>query len=332
MSVFQIYEIPQPNYAAEEAAKPPETPPVEPVAATTPASPIEGELARDKNGSDFQDELSLSYEARDRMLEVLELRRQEKKAANARAVYDIHNGPALRELLSSFATYDNSRAIANHSHRLAMFSSYGSDTTPTSEANAVASLRAAENEIYATMGISRSTNETREAREAASRAIDLWLAGEGVFQPQMLNAPSSDGFRFTPLSDASQMTLRAATVLSTYERARITEYLRELANLTPNDFMFYDPTGLEELALSQRREFLARVEQLLTQAETQSRAAELRYQVTDTGTLAVETDGIADENERRRLEALSAQINTYYGQLNNSVRQYNQGIISNALD
>lgn len=333
MSAFQPYiDTSYPVYPAEEAAKPYEPGPVEAVSGAAPAQPVEPEEDR---LSEDNDAVALSNAAR----ELADSRLQETAQTQNRASTDnaaleaarIRNNLGIRELIQSFQNYNNSAALARYNNTLAMFVRYGSAAVSSGETDTVANLRAQENSAYQDLGIYYSDNVTRDNREGISQAIDRWFVGEGVFMPAMLHFTSSDGFRFTPMTGEARMALRAADVLASYERSRIAAYLREMAALTPEDFMFYDPTGLGSLGLEQRREFLARMDALLAEARIDARAAELTYAFNAENQLDLERLGLEEREEIARLDRLREEINTYYGMLRNSVRQYDADIISSSM-
>ena len=342
-SSFQTFiDQPYPIYAAEAAAQPYEPAPVEGVSATNPVRAVEAEELRpdvnDDTAASDATELSNAARllARDAAREEMErrLEQRDEKARRDESLLDavrIRNNRSIRELVASFRNYDNSAAAERYNASLDVFSRYGAEYRDSGETGAVANLRAQENDAYLNLGISHAGTVTREVREGISRSIDRWFVGEGVFTPAMLNYPSYDGFMFTPISPAAQAALRSADVLATYERPRIAAYLRELAALTPEDFMFYDPTGLGALSLQQRRDFLARVDQILARERIDARAAELRYSFNAAGEVDLERLGLQDREEIARLERQREEINTYYGQLANSVQQYDAGIVSESL-
>ncbi len=195
------------------------------------------------------------------------------------------NSRSVTELLSTFENYDNSQAVSQYNNYLNVFTRYTGSVADNIQENNEANMRAAENATYQYLGISHYGTVTRQVREGISNAIDRWYVGEGVFTPEMLNYSSGTGFRFSPVSPNAQQALLYRNVLSTYDRNQIAAYLREMARLTPFDFVFYDPTGLEALTLEQRREFLRLVDSLLADAEIQARAADLQYAFTDDGEL-----------------------------------------------
>lgn len=312
-----------------------ESNPVEKVEPTTPSRAAE---SNEQRPDDVQDEeVVLSAEGRTMFQEAMDARRAGTAPRDAVATESdiltnasLRNTPALRELLQSFRNYDNAQAIREYNSSLDMFTRYGAGEAAAGEPDAVSALRGFENDAYRYLGISYRGFTTREIRESIGLAIDRWFAGQGVFTPEMLRFPSSDGFRFSPLSQASRAALRAADVMAGYDRPRIATYLREMARLTPNDFMFYDPTGLDTLALQQRRDLMRRIDSMLREEQLDARAAELRFTATD-DTLALNEEAIADQALSQRIEDMMAQINTYYGQLTNSVRQYNAGVVSDAM-
>lgn len=327
-------DLPFPNLAAEEARLPhdPDAP-VSGVSATTRATPVESEEARPPNDYVTSPDIyELSRAARERTglarTESAEDYLERTAAAVDAARREDNLG--IRELIRSFQDYDNAAARARYNNFLSTFARYGGGYVNVDEGNAVANLRAQEDERYMNLGISRAEADTRATREGMSGAIDRWFVGEGVFFPAMLQYNSSDGFMFTPVSSVALQALRSAEALATYERTRIAAYMREMAALTPEDFMFYDPTGLGALGLEQRREFLRRIDALLLQEQVDARAADLRYVFDERGRLVLEELGLDDEN-LTRIEQLRQEINSYYGQLLFSVHNYKAGIISEGL-
>lgn len=342
MSSFQPYmDVPYPNHAAEEAAKPYEP---GPVAGVTPGKAEEGV----EGGEDqpFGDSLppaavaALSKSGREltrgavgEMYARRQAEAEERLAANAEAALDeqARNSLALRELMAAFDNYNNNVAIGRYNNYLNLFARYSSVPGVFGENRALAGLRARENFAYSALGISYPGIVTREIRDRMAKAVDRWLAAEGVFNPAMLGFASSDGFRFEPLTERSRAALRATKVLADYDRQRIAGYLREVAELTPRDFLFSDPTGLGELPLKTRREFLRFVNRRLEESELALRAAELRYLMNAPDRLAIDDSAIRDAEERRRLDALQEEVSGYYAGLAASVRQYSPGIISSAF-
>lgn len=325
------------NYAVEEAERPYELPPVEPVEAAPPASAAESAETGYPGENAEPDAVTLSNAAMNAMRNPDErarsAQRQTTAAGDVPAVAaDLRNNLGIRDLLLSFAEYDNRAAAARYDSYLNMFANYGGASSVSGESDIVAGIRSQENDVYQNFGLSFSDQKTREGRERVSGAIDEWLAGTGVFSPFMLGSPSSDGFRFTPLTSASRASLRAADVLASYERTRVATYLREMSALTPRDFMFYDPTGLGALPLRQRREFLSRMDLLLQQARSDARAAELHYVFNAENAMDLDRLGLENNEEIARLERFRDEINTYYGQLLGSVRHYDAGIVSDAME
>lgn len=331
MSAIQpIVDIPIPNYAAEQAARPydPDQP-VTATGATTGVAAVEGE--EDRSGLDYptpQDAYDISKAAH-----------ALSESAKSETEFDreadplegsVRDNRGIRELIRSFENYNNGAAVAAYNNYLTMFVRYGATASDTDENGAIASLRAQENAVYDNLGISHAEGVTRENREGINRAIDRWFVGEGVFFPAMLHYSSSDGFSFTPLTSEARAAARAADVTSSYDRSRIATYLREMAQLTPRDFMFFDSTGLGELGLQERREFLRIMDEVLERLDIEARAAELRYAFDEEGRIQVEELGL-EEQYQTRLDQLRDEINTYEGALRFSVHQYKAGIVSEAL-
>lgn len=332
MSAIQpIVDIPIPNYAAEEAARPydPDQP-VTATGATTGVAAIEAE--EDRSGLDYptaQDASDISKAAR----ALAEATRSETEFDREADYLDgerLRGNRGIRELIRSFENYNNGAAIAAYNNYLNMFVRYGATSSDSDENSTIAALRAQENAVYDNLGISHAEGVTRENREGINGAIDRWFVGEGVFFPAMLHYTSSDGFSFTPLTAEAKAAARANDVTASYDRSRIATYLREMAQLTPRDFMFFDSTGLGELGLQERRDFLRRMDELLDQAGIDARAADLRYIFDEEGRIQLEELGL-DQQYETRLDQLRDEINTYYGELRYSVHQYKAGIISAAL-
>lgn len=329
---------PYPVAAIEEVDLPYETPPVEETAATTPSRAVESE--EDRPREDYPtspDATAISNTAR-AMAETVATAGLAAATDGTTADFDpitdvrgIRNNRAIRDLIASFANYDNSNAQVRFNNTLTMFLRYGASSSATGETEAVADLRARENSVYERLGLSNATGTSRTTREEVTLAIERWLDGQGVFLPLMVNYATVDGFRFSPLTTEARQALNAPEVLATYDRSRIATYLREMAQLTPEDFMFYDPTGLDELALEERRRYLAAVDRLLEEAGIEQRAAELRYERDEQDRLRAVEEDLRDEDERRRLDALQDRISGYYDELSASVQQYSAGIISSAL-
>lgn len=328
MSSFQPYiDTSYPDYAAEAAHAPYAPGPVggvEDTASTRPVAPTEERPEAEMPVQN--DELSLSNAARAMHSGATAVSSAAIGQVDLTTLQNTHHNLGIRDLLQTFQTYDNQNAVNRYNHYLDMFTRYGVGGINSGENDPVANLRAQENHLYGNLGITGASGTN------VSGAVDRWLTGDGVFTPSMWGQSSSDGFTYTPLSDeAIAAALTAAEALASYERTRIAAYLRELAQLTPNDFAFSDPTGLGELALRERREFLAMMDELLTQARIDERAAELRYVFNAAGELLLEELGLVDQEELARLEQSRDQINTYYGELLASVQQYGAGIISASM-
>ncbi len=241
------------------------------------------------------------------------------------------NSRSVTELLATFENYDNSQAVTQYNNYLTVFTRYTGSVADNIQENNEANMRAAENATYQYLGISHYGTVTRQVREGISNAIDRWYVGEGVFTPEMLNYSSGTGFRFSPVSPNAQQALLYRNVLSTYDRNQIAAYLREMARLTPFDFVFYDPTGLEALTLEQRREFLRLVDSLLADAEIQARAADLQYAFTEDGQLDFD---YLDEQLALEQQRLVDYINSRrdaYGQMLNMYQRYGLATISAAF-
>ncbi len=243
----------------------------------------------------------------------------------------IRNNLGVRGLIQSFANYDNSAARRRYDAGLNMFVRYGPPRDLGAESDPVARLRLSEYKDYIAFGVTEGVTPNRAYREAMAESIDRWLTGQGVFTPAMLRFASTDGFRFSPLTANARGALRASDVLARYDRAQTAAYLREMGALTPSDFLFYDPTGLGALALEARRDFLSFVQRILDQRRIDQRAAELQYAFDEENRIELDRLAALRQDELRRLEDAEGEINTYYGQLLQSVRQYNAGIISDGL-
>ncbi|MCC8189096.1 MAG: hypothetical protein LIP77_00485 [Planctomycetes bacterium] len=335
-AIYQFYELPYANVAAEEMRRVEDVPPVAAVEATSAVQPVRPVGERVDDGLDTSDGLAISYAARHLVENIRHVTGAGQSAASSRI--DSHSlsaesrhSPALQELVAGFAGYNNDAAVRQYNYYLGMFTTYGTDQAVAEDVDALATVRSLENGVYGSMGIALAGEITREMREGIGAAIDRWIREEGVYMPGMLWYASSDGFRFTPLSRSAAATTRSADVMSTYDRIRIAAYLRELAQLTPNDFLFYDPTGLDLASLDDRREFLTRVDRLLAEERIDLLASEIHYGVDGEGSLDLQTLRELDREDQQRLEALRDQLNTYYGMLRNSVAQYQAGIISASL-
>ena len=342
MSSLTPYVIaPYPNFAAEEAERPYELPPVQETLPVVGVRAVEAEEDRvDDEAVRVADASEISAAARAIAENAARRRLQEGpvERRSATPAFDpvrdaerIRNNRAIRELIASLAAYDNSAAQEKFGNALNLFVDYSTPYTISGEAETAYYVPAPENIVYSTLGFSTSTVTPRDMRESIGTAIDRWLRADGVFLPSMLGYSSSDGFRFAPLTDAARLAQRSRSVLATHERNRIATYLRDMARLTPRDFMFYDTTGLGALSIEERREFLARVDTLLEQAGIEERAVDLQYAFDQQGRLLTEQMELDDEAERLRLEALAEQISGYYGALLQSVKQYGAGIISASM-
>lgn len=333
-ALYPIFDIPYPNFAMEEALAPGR---VRPVAEVTPVGAVRAvESREDRPEGDRTtggDAVEVSVASRDLASQVAGQKVVEERDSFLLARLSRENR-AIRDLLASFSEYDNSAAQERFSKYLQLFVGLAPDSSAASrnERRGRDEVRARENGLYASLGFMPAdiTNEGGVMSQRIAVMIDAWLAGRGVFVPSMLGYGSSDGFRFIPFSGEARGALRAGEVLSSYERVRIAQYLREMARLTPEDFLFYDPTGLSELGLGERRSFLAEMGVYLEQARVDARAAELRYVFSEGGRLELAELGLRGD-EAKRLEAFREAINTYYGMLRASVRQYGAGILSGML-
>lgn len=326
---------PYPNMAAEDAERPYDPGPVQAVTPVAPVAPVrEDGMGSTGTVADEADAVTISQAFR----AVPESAARSRVAGRDSFVpaFDpvrdserIRNNQAIRELIASLADYDNRAAQRRFDASVGVSVNYSPYAAAvTAEAAAAAPSRASDNMVYSTIGFTNPEITPRDVRERIGAAIDAWLRADGVFLPIMLNYASGDGFRFAPLSDAARAAGRSATVMASRERNRIAAYLREMARLTPRDFMFYDTTGLGALGLEERREFLRRVDALLEQAAIDERAAELRYQLDEENRLRLVLMDLDDERERIRLEELEDQISGYYADLIASVKNYGPGIIS----
>lgn len=336
MSAFQPYiDQPYPDFALEEARRVREAPPVPGVTPANAVRPVETEEGalpppepRDPDSS------LISNEGRAAVEESAQAARRRRDAGLERFdpaadVQHMRDNRAVRELVATFSDYDNREAVKRFSAGLDMFVRYGGASPQTAETDTVAGLRARENLLYHNLGLSvPEFAESGALRNAMMDGVDRWLEGGGVFMPAFLHYPSSDGFRFAPLSGEAELSSRAAEVMAGYERARIASYLRELSALTPADFLFYDPTGLGDFSLSARREFLHVVDGMLLEAEIALRAAELRYILGREGRLTLEGSGLENVVDEERLEQLRREIAVQYEALHTTVPDRSGGIIS----
>lgn len=335
MSALQpIVNVPYPNFPMDDELDPNRVVPVEGV--TAPASVREVEAPENRPpGEEIIVPDAAEMSAASIALSQSRARQQEDDTFDPTAMASrIRDNLSVRELILSFDNYDNAMARKSYENYLRLFVNIAPEAVETQAGDAVmADIRSRENALYAALGFMPANLEpdTTAYRERMALAIDSWFAGNGVFVPSMLDYSSSDGFRFTPLTAQSRAATRAADTLSSYERTRIAQYLREMARLTPNDFMFYDPTGLGALPLEQRRQFLERVDQLLDQEGIDQRAADLQYTLDENNRLRIDDMELLEEDERRRLEALEESINSYYAMLLASVQQYSAGVISASL-
>lgn len=328
MSSFQPYiDTSYPDYAAEAARAPYAPGPVGGVEGPASARPVAPTEERPEAETPARnDELSLSNAARAMQSGATAVSSATTGQVDLTTLQNTQYNLGIRDLLQTFQTYNNQDAVNRYNNYLDMFTRYGVGGINSGENDPVANLRAQENHLYGNLGITGASGTN------VSGAVDRWLTGDGVFTPSMWGQSSSDGFTYTPLSDeAVAAALNAAESMASYERTRIAAYLRELAQLTPDDFAFSDPTGLGELALRERREFLARMDELLTQARIEERAAELRYVFSEEGELRLQELGLADQEELARLEQSRDQINSYYAALLASVQQYGAGVISDSM-
>lgn len=343
MSAIAPYiDLPFPNFAMDEIADPNRVAPLRETTPVTPVRPVESTAGK-VPGEEIPIPVMLELSAAARRLARNRQRNttpadnaQETDSFNPAAEAErIRNNRSIRELVASLGDYDNQAAQERFANYLRLFENYAPPAAAATDADdsAVAAVRARENGLYASLGFLPADIQLSASSisQRMAVAIDDWLKGTGVFLPSMLGYASSDGFRFAPLTETSRQALRAADILASYDRVRIAQYLREMASLTPDRFMFYDPTGLGALALEQRREFLRRMDELLTQAEIDARAADLQYTFDEEGRLILEDGDLRNDDERRRLAALVDVANNYYAMLRASVEQYGAGVVSGSL-
>lgn len=274
MSVDPIDNIPP---VANEIVEPE----VEPVPEVTPARgarnivPDGDDTESTLTSADLADMVDISAGARELSLEF----RDAKPPAEATdaAVARMASGTGVRELLATLVRYDNGAAVRAYEGYLALFSHYGSPTELIQEELAILRDEPVDKFAFRNLGVFTGGEADVEQRRAVAVAMDRWFEGQGVFKPEMLHFPSGLGFRLSPRSEAAHNARNASAVLATDNPAMIAAYLREMAHLTPGDFIIYDPTGLSALSLFQRRNFLANADAILTRAGIGVRAAELAY-------------------------------------------------------
>ncbi len=369
-SIHPYYDIAYPNHAAEQAHMPYSPPPVEQVRETATSRAGESSLRRPDPENSPGDVAVLSESIRlraerqpsDNAPAPVFLAADQVLALDPDAT---RRNRALQEFLRSLEIRNNRAALARYIAWLDLFTRYqmpipGNLPNPSDRDNPLAGLRyetpgnyiappdtsvlqdqiieaqrlaylQRENAYYDYLGISRADNITMEMRENMAVNIDRWYLGEGVFMPQMLWYSDSSGFRFAPITPRAQEATRAPDVLASHSRPQIAGFLREMAGLTPFEFLFYDPTFLAELTLEARRQFLQRAQTALDQAGVRARAADLRYAFDREGMLLLDLLGLQRERDRLALDRFRADLSNYYGQLADSVRQYDEGIISGSL-
>ncbi len=370
-SIHPYYDVTYPNHAAEQAEKPYSPPPVEQVQGTSPsratASSENRAAAADYSPGDAavlseNDRLRAERALRENIAARGFLSADQVLALDPDAT---RRNRALLEFLRSLQIRNNRPALARYIAWLDLFTRYqmpmngnapntsdrdnpldtlqfdtpGNYTAPPDtsvlqerilEAQRLAYLRR-ENAYYDYLGISRADNITMEMRENMAVNIERWYLGEGVFMPQMLWYSDGNGFRFTPISPRAREATRIQDILASYNRTQIAGFLREMAIVTPLEFIFFDPTRLAILTLEARRQFLSRVQAALDQAGVETRAADLRYAFDREGMLLMDQLGLQRERDRLALDRFRADLSHYYGQLADSVRQYDEGIISGSL-
>lgn len=328
--------VPLPNFAMEEELAPGR---VRPVPAVTSVEPVRAVESREQMREEDRRAVLDAYEA-SALAKSLAFQASGQQAVAEKELRDPasvaranRNNVAIRDLVASFAEYDNSVAQAQFDRYLQLFVSLAADSEAAKrERRAREEVRARENALYASLGFlpGNISGEGSVLSLRMALAIDEWLRGRGVFLPSMLGYASSDGFRFMPFSGRSKGALRFGEVLGSYERMYISQYLREMARLGPENFLFYDQTGLGDLGLVERRRFLAEMRRILDEAGITAREWELRYVFGENEKLALDRLGLRAA-ELRRLEAYREAINTYYGMLRGLVRHYGAGIMSGSM-
>lgn len=280
MSVDPVDNIPR---IADEIVEPE----IEPVAPVSPAREV-GEVVADGDDTEASltssDMVDISAQARQLSREARDAEPQPAEATDT-AIVRLSEGTAVRELLETLANYDNAAAVRAYDRYLALFSRYGNADQLMREELAILRNEPTDEFAFRDLGIFTGDGASGEQRRAIAEAMDQWLAGQGVFKPEMIDFPSGLGFRISPRSEAAENARNASEVLATNEPARIAAYLREMAQLTPADFSIYDPTGLSALTLDQRRDFLASADALLSAAGLDVRAAEITYRFNADGTV-----------------------------------------------
>lgn len=208
-----------------------------------------------------------------------DLLRQE--AINAETIYE--NNQSVRDLMASMKAYNNTVAVEHYVNYLRTSAVYGN--LPPQPAAPTATVQ-----------------QTTQDRTAMIRRIDSWITGTGVFQPGMIGLPTSEGFMFTPVTEEAMAALGYADILASASRDVLINYLARLAQLTPMNFIFYDPTGLGPLSLIERRDFLSRADELLASANIEVQAADLVYHVNPDVEFDIKMSWEVAEDLRRKVE------------------------------
>lgn len=186
------------------------------------------------------------------------------------------SSPALRELMAGFSQYDNTRAVQHYLTYVRTTAAYGNPSGLIRFAGV--GMLPQDVFLYRQDGFRSLTNaDARAYYDARVREVDRWLRGQTVFRPELLDYPSSEGFRFIPGDDQAALVANARAVAADGDNARIANYLSILATLTPLAFLFYDPTGLGALPFVERQDFLAQVDEAVVPATPRIPAIELEY-------------------------------------------------------
>lgn len=165
-----------------------------------------------------------------------------------------------KEYAASFAGYDNSQAVADF---LASFKG----AAPLDKIDGTAG----ENTAGATEQGGDFTNAPFDT------AVDAWLRGEGVFTIGMFGATTADGFRVLATGKSQELLAGVRDAMRADDYDTLNRIQKELATLKPSDLAFLDMTGLGNLGLGERNDFLDKADELFAKAGLDVSARSLNF-------------------------------------------------------
>lgn len=175
-----------------------------------------------------------------------------------------------REYAASFAGHDNSRAVADY------LENYQGIKKHKPKANASAPEDGESGEFE---------------RHSFDGALDAWLRGEGVFGFAMLGGVTADGFRIFAAGESRAILDEYRDAFRADDTTRMDAAQKKMAQLKPSDFAYQDLTGLGNLGLADRNDYLAIADALFTKAGLDVKATETRFIFNTKGEIDFSRDG-----------------------------------------